>query len=355
MNRSPAHLEDLLKKHKGPVLLVDRRSRRIIAANQRAARIYAYRRTDLVGLRMESLWPATPSALNRLAASRSVHISRHRRSDDRPIDVEWTVLDAGPRSDLLGLAVNEVSERGFTLALLESESRVLERIARGAAVEAVLHSLVVAIQELSGDMLGSVLLLSEDGWHVKHGVAPDLPPEYWSAIDGLKIGAAAGSCGTAIYSGKQVIVADIATDPLWRNYKKLALRHGLRACWSTPIVSARGGVLGAFALYYREPREPGDHERRLVQVAADLAAIAIGRRQAQTPGNASAPAGGKLSAREMQVVRLIAHGEPVKRIAAGLRVSLSTVYTHRARIFNKLGVNSNVGLARYAVMHQLTH
>jgi DNA-binding CsgD family transcriptional regulator len=337
------------------VILVDRRSRRIVAANQRAARIYAYGRAELAGLPIESLWPATPPTLDGLAESRSTRISRHQRSDERPINVEWEVLEPAPRGDLVGLAVNEVTERGFSLALLESQSRVLERIARGETIHAVLQSLVVAIEQLSGDMLGSVLLLSEDGRHVKHGAAPNLPPGYWSAIDGLKIGAAAGSCGTAMYSGKQVIVADIGTDPLWRNYKKLALRHGLRACWSTPILSPRGDVLGAFALYYREPRQPGRHEKRLVQVAAELAAIAVGFRQAQTPEAASGASRGNLSARETQVARLIAQGEPIKRIAAGLRVSLSTVYTHRARIFEKLGVESNVGLARYAVMHQLAH
>jgi DNA-binding CsgD family transcriptional regulator len=353
MSRSTESLEQAVKKHKRPVILVDRRSRRIVAANQPAARIYAYRRKELAGLPIESLWPATPLTLDALVASRSRRISRHQRSDERPINVEWAVLDPAPRADLVGLVVNEVSERGFTLALLESQSRVLERMARGEPTHAVLHSLVVAIEELSGDMLGSVLLLSEDGRHMKHGVAPNLPAGYWSAIDGSKIGATVGSCGTAMYSGKQVIVADVATDPLWRNYKKLALRHGLRACWSTPIVSARGDVLGAFALYYREPRQPGHHEQRLVQVAAELAALAIGSRQASTPGVASGSSRGKLSAREMQVGRLIAQGEPIKRIAAGLQVSLSTVYTHRARIFEKLGVESNVGLARYAVMHQL--
>lgn len=354
MSRSTGYVDGLLKKYKRPLVLVDRRSRRIVGANQPAARIYAYRRTELAGLPIESLWPATPPALDRLAATRGPRISRHQRSDERPIDVEWTVLDPAPRGDLVGLAVNEVSERGFTLALLESQSRVLERIARGEAIEAVLHSLVVAIEKLSGDMLGSVLLLSGDGLHLKHGVAPNLPPGYWSAIDGLKIGAAAGSCGTAMYSGQQVIVADIATDPLWRNYKRLALRHGLRACWSTPIVSPRGEVLGAFALYYRAARQPGHHEKRLVQIAADLAAIAIGRHQAQTPGATSGSARGKLTSRELQIVRLIALGEPVKRIAAGLRVALSTVYTHRAHIFEKLGVNSNVQLSRYVVIHQLT-
>jgi DNA-binding CsgD family transcriptional regulator len=353
MGKSTASLDELLQKHKNPVILVDRRSRRIVAANRPAARIYAYRQVQLAGLPIESLWPATPPTLDGLAASRSPRISRHRRSDERPINVQWTLLDPAPGRDLIGLSVNEVSDRGFTLALLESQSHVLERIARGDPVDSVLHSLVVAIEALSGDMLGSVLLLSEDGRHVKHGAAPSLPPGYWSEIDGLKIGAAAGSCGTAMYSGKQVIVADIDTDPLWRNYKKLALTYGLRACWSTPIVSPGGHVLGSFALYYREPRQPGHQEKRLVQVAAELAAIVIGRRERQAPAAASGAGRSKLSPRETQIARLIAQGEPAKRIASGLRVSLSTVYTHRARIFEKLGVESNVSLARHVVMHPL--
>jgi DNA-binding CsgD family transcriptional regulator len=344
-------LDGLLAAHKGPAFLVDARSRRIVAANQAAARAYGYQRESLEGLPVETLWPAAPAALHRSAPA-GLRISRHRRSNGRPIDVEVTVLGAPRRRRMIGLAMNQVSERAFSLALLESRSRMLEQLARGASLEAMLRSLVLAIEELSGDMLGSVLLLAEDGAHVRHGAAPSLPRAYWNAIDGLRIGPAAGSCGTAMYSGRQVIVADIAADPLWRSYRKLALGNGLRACWSTPIVSPSGVVLGAFALYYLEPRQPREQEKQLVQVAAELAAIAIGRRQAQTAGDAAAP-GTKLSARELQIVRLIAQGEPVKRIAAGLRVTISTVYTHRARIFDKLQIDSNVDLARYAVTHRL--
>jgi DNA-binding CsgD family transcriptional regulator len=148
-----------------------------------------------------------------------------------------------------------------------------------------------------------------------------------------------------------VIVSDIATDPLWKNYRKLALRHGLRSCWSAPIFGPAGEVLGSFALYYRAPRRPTTHEVRLVQVAAQLAALAIGR---DTPRRSFWPdTPTRLSARELQIVRMIASGAPVKRIASGLNVSISTVYTHRARIFQKLNVDSNVGVAHYATLHQL--
>jgi DNA-binding NarL/FixJ family response regulator len=159
-----------------------------------------------------------------------------------------------------------------------------------------------------------------------------------------------------MYSGRQVIVVDIARGPLWRPYRKLALDHGLRACWSTPIISPGGEVMGAFALYYRQPRSPGEREKHLVQVAAELAAIAIARdRAVQATAEKADDGGPKLSARELQIVRLLARGEPVKRIANGLHVTLSTVYTHRNRIFEKLGLNSNVGVARYAVMHRLVN
>jgi DNA-binding CsgD family transcriptional regulator len=174
-----------------------------------------------------------------------------------------------------------------------------------------------------------------------------------NAIEGLKIGPTAGSCGSAMYFGKTVIVSDIASDPLWRAYRRHALKHGLRACWSAPIVSPGGEILGAFAFYYREPREPSPRERRVVEVAAELAAIAITRAMAQAPGPAAAPERAALSARELEIVRLIANGEPVKRIARDLGLTISTVYTHRARIFDKLGVRSNARLARYAMTRRL--
>lgn len=161
--------------------------------------------------------------------------------------------------------------------LLIAQERVLEAIATSAPLEQVLDLLARTIEELSGQALCSILLLDEDGQHLRHGAAPSLPESYRRAIDGIAIGPAVGSCGTAAYRGAVVIVADIAVDPLWENFRTLALRHGLRACWSKPITSSRGGVLGTFAMYYRQPHAPSLQDWELVEMATYLAAIAIER------------------------------------------------------------------------------
>jgi PAS domain S-box-containing protein len=130
-------------------------------------------------------------------------------------------------------------------------------------------------------MLCSILLLRDDGKHVMHGAGPNLPAAYMKAIDGAPIGAKAGSCGTAMFRGKQVIVTDIMEDPLWEDYRGLASQFDLRACWSTPIISHKGQVLGSFAMYYHEPRSPGPEEVHLIDVATHVAAIAIERQKAE--------------------------------------------------------------------------
>jgi PAS domain S-box-containing protein len=345
-----------VKTEARPQLLVDAETQRVLEANPAAARTYGYRREELAGMPLSAVWPAAAEALPSLAAQENLRFARQQRRDGRPLHVAVQVREAGGRGGTLRLVANEVSERAFSLALMESQSRVLELIARGAPLEKVLESLIVAIERLSSDMVGSVLLLSDDGWHVRHGAAPHLPLAYWSALDGARIGPQAGSCGTAMYRRKPVIVDDIAHDPLWRPWRALALKHDLRACWSMPIASRHRRVLGSFALYYKEARKPLPRERRLVVVAADLAAIAIERSQADAPTPAAKPADRRherLSSRELQIVRMLARGEAVKRIAGSLAISASTVYSHRASILEKLGVTSNVELAHYAVHNRL--
>jgi serine phosphatase RsbU (regulator of sigma subunit) len=127
----------------------------------------------------------------------------------------------------------------------------------------------------------SVLLLSRDGIHVQHGAAPNLPEVYVKAVDGSLIGPRAGSCGTAMYTRQAVVVTDVLTDPLWADYRDHAKISGLRACWSTPILSSQGEVLGSFAMYRQESRGPRAEETRLTEVATHLAGIAIERQRAQ--------------------------------------------------------------------------
>lgn len=155
------------------------------------------------------------------------------------------------------------------------QNKILQRVAANAPLGEILERLVLLIEAQSPGMLCSVLLLSDDGDHVRHGAAPSLPKEYVAAIDGSAIGPKHGSCGTAIYRGEPIIVTDISVDPLWDDYRELALGSGLRACWSTPILSGRGKVLGSFAMYYREPRTPTGDEADLTEVATRIAGLAI--------------------------------------------------------------------------------
>jgi GAF domain-containing protein len=155
------------------------------------------------------------------------------------------------------------------------QKRVLKMIANNAPLSQILTSLVLLIEAQSPEMLCSVLLLSADGNHIQHGAAPSLAPQYVKAVDGEPIGPKNGSCGTAMYRGEPVIVTDIFTDPLWEDYRALAAASGLRACWSTPIMSGRGKVLGSFAMYYTEPRTPTGDEARLTDVATHIAGLAI--------------------------------------------------------------------------------
>ena len=161
------------------------------------------------------------------------------------------------------------------------QNRILRMIAANAPLGEILNNLVLLIEAQSPDMLCSVLLLSDDGDHIQHGAAPSLSPQYVKAIDGAPIGPKKGSCGTAMYRGKPVIVTDIFEDPLWEDYKDLARGSGLRACWSTPILSGRGKVLGSFAMYYREPRTPTGEEAHLTSIATYIAGLAIERKSSQ--------------------------------------------------------------------------
>ncbi|MBI4604585.1 MAG: PAS domain-containing protein [Planctomycetes bacterium] len=203
---------------------------------------------------------------------------RIQRKDGRWIwihDRALAVHDASEGACVYGL-FSDVTERKRAEALLEGQNRVLERIATGAPLEEALSLLALAIEEQSDGLLCSILLLlDEDRKRLLHGAAPSLPAEHCRAVHGLALGPAVGSCGTAAFTGKRVIVTDIAQDPLWSSCKELGLRHGLRACWSQPIFSSKGEVTGTFAMYYREPRAPSEGELRLIEKAAHLAGVAI--------------------------------------------------------------------------------
>ncbi|MFF8942138.1 SpoIIE family protein phosphatase [Streptomyces sp. NPDC014864] len=165
---------------------------------------------------------------------------------------------------------------------LAAEHRVLlEQIARQAPLEVVLDGMCRAIEELSPGVIVSVLLADEDGRHLRHGAAPSLPEFYNRAIDGIATGEGAGSCGTAAFRRERVVVTDIAADPLWKDFRDLAVRAGVAACWSTPVLARDGRLLGTFAMYHRTPRAPLDVDLALARVFADTAALAVERHRVE--------------------------------------------------------------------------
>jgi signal transduction histidine kinase len=158
---------------------------------------------------------------------------------------------------------------------------VLEAIAAGEPLGAVLHRIAQMIDLHAPTTQASILLLDPDTGTVRHGAAPGLPAAFFEAIDGARIGPHAGSCGTAAYLGKPVFVEDIARDPLWEDWRALALAHDLRACWSTPFFDKDGRVLGTFAIYAKVPRLPGEEDLRLIQLATHLTGVAVENRRLQ--------------------------------------------------------------------------
>ena len=163
----------------------------------------------------------------------------------------------------------------FDKNFLAEQQRIEGMIAAKAPLREILSSLVLLIESQVPEMTCSILLLSQDGDHVKHAVAPSLPESYIKVIDGSPIGPKNGSCGTAMWRGKPVVCTDIATDPLWEEYREHALGIGKAACWSTPILSSKGKVLGSFAMYYGVKRGPDDFERQLTNAATALSSRAI--------------------------------------------------------------------------------
>jgi len=170
----------------------------------------------------------------------------------------------------------EIRQREIHEQRLQLQQRILDAIARHrGSLSEILTTIVQQVEAQRPGMIASVLLLDDDAKHMHGGAAPSLPDAWNAAVDGAEIGPAAGSCGTAAFRNERVIVADIATDPLWADYKAAALAFDLKACWSEPVRDADGDVLGTFAMYYHNICHPSDDDIQLIEYVASLTSIAI--------------------------------------------------------------------------------
>ena len=287
LRQSEQRFRNIFNDSNDAIFLIDPEQDEILDVNSRACRMLDYSREVLLSLSISDIHPDEMGALQDFAASvfaqghgQSNELTCRTRTGEKiAADISASLVDIAGKPCILAL-VRDITELKRAQALKAGQSRVLELIATQSPLTETLTVLVYVIEEQVSGLLASVLLLDPEA-KLRAGAAPSLPEAYNQAIDGISIGPDVGSCGTAAYRGERIIVEDIARDPLWADYREFALQYGLQACWSQPIMSAGGQILGTFALYYREPRRPSPFELQLIDVAAHLAGIAITRHQVE--------------------------------------------------------------------------
>lgn len=202
------------------------------------------------------------------------------RSDAPSLTVEMRLAQTswnGEPSWFVGL--HDVTERHRLSALEKERVALLATMAQGASLQEVLGATVRLIESQHRQAICTVLLLDEEGVHLRHAASKGFPAELIRAVEQARIGPGQGCCGTAAYEGRTVISADIANDPAWLDWRDGMLRHGLRACWSVPIISSEQEVLGTVAVYYRTSRAPTAAELELADACVQIIGIAIEKRR----------------------------------------------------------------------------
>ncbi len=200
---------------------------------------------------------------------------RHRDGGERWVWEQGQGVFVDEKAVAIEGFITDITHRKRVEETLRVHNEVLERLATGGTFEHILLHLVEGMEKIRPGIVGSVLLLDSKTGSLRHGVAPNLPDFFNEAINGVEIGPCVGSCGAAAFLGKRVVVESIATHPYWEKYRALAQKAGLMACWSEPIISSTGRVLGTFAMYYRKAQSPTSADLELIQNAAHLAGITI--------------------------------------------------------------------------------
>ncbi len=285
-------LQALIDRVPDNLWIKDVKSRFVVANNATATQIGLAGSDDLIGKTDFELH--SPELARKFFADEQKIVHSGRAM----VDIEEYVVDGSggkrwmlttkvplrnDRDDIFGLVgiSRDITERKLAGALRDGQAQILEMIAMSAPLEGVLDRLVRLIESQMTGILGSILLLDEDRVHLRCGAAPNLAEAFMRAVEGVRIGPDVGFCGAAAYRREPVIVADIAQDPLWQGYRELATAHGLRSCWSIPVLSKNGEALGVLALWSMSVREPSPADTRLLDIATHIAGIAIERKRAK--------------------------------------------------------------------------
>ncbi len=256
-------------------------NRKIVRANSATQNVFGKTLSDVVGL---SCCEAAHNALkpHQNCPFGQMLESRKRATIQLFINNRWFEVTVDPVFSDDGSIVNAVHIVKDITNLKKAELRerirsgILERITRGERLPQLLSYIALSIEKENPEMLCSILLVSDDGLRLLNGAAPSLPDSYNFAVHRTKIGESMGSCGTAAFRRERVIVEDIDSHPFWKGFTPAQVA-GLRSCWSEPIISSSGVLLGTFAIYHRTPATPAEDEISLIQQASAFAGIAIER------------------------------------------------------------------------------
>jgi PAS domain S-box-containing protein len=254
--------------------------------NHGAERIFGYAAAEIIGKSILLLIPPERHSeegeiIGRIRAGQSIdhYETVRRRKDGTLLNVSLTV---SPLRDGSGQIVGaskiarDIGEKKLVEAAIGAQKQALERVVQGAALGEVLTEIIRSLEANAAGVLGSILLFEPDGVHLRHVASPSLPDAYVRATDNLPANHSSSPWGKAA-EGKSVVATDIATDIRWAAHRELALAHGLRACWTTPIISSHGKIVGVFALHRRHPHEPTIAEQQMLDLLAHTASIVIER------------------------------------------------------------------------------
>ena len=283
-DREHLHLLSLGINETDNAVLITDDSNRIVFHNTGFTRMLGFQARQVIGERPHELFADHPSFVrsierchDELLQGRSFHTEELiRNMNDQPL---WMSAVVNPILDTTGKLVNAVcvmTDITNTKVHEVLQYRVLNAMARDSSLPEQMKLLCEEIERVAPEVVASILRVDEQG--KLHSLAgPSLSEFYNRALDGIQIGPDVGACGASAFCGAPVVCEDIETDPRWADFRHLALPHGLRACWSTPVKSSDGKVIGTFAFYYREPRTPSPFHQLLVDASLHLCALAIER------------------------------------------------------------------------------
>jgi diguanylate cyclase (GGDEF)-like protein/PAS domain S-box-containing protein len=281
------------------IVVLDVDQGRFVDCNDHALRFFRMAREQLLSAGAEQISPPTQADgtlsfgvvrghIDRALGGETpvfewIHLDSHGK--ELPCEVRLVGLPSAGRRLVRG-SITDIAERKRAEVFAAGERRVLERLASNATLESALEAIVDVVEKLHPGDRCAIRLLDGDGL-LRHVAAPRLPREYCAAMDEVPPGLRFGSCAAAVYLARQVIVADISTDPFWEYRREAALRSGLRACWSTPIRASDGNIIGTLAVYLQAPAMPSGRDSELLARMTQLAGIAIERRRGEDALRAS--------------------------------------------------------------------